>query len=107
MNRREALKTVLFVLLPSPAFAAASVSTLIGNGSRGDTDQQVNNPYGLLIRDGGLYFCDLGNQRIRRLDLATKKMTTIAGNGQRGYTGDGGPATEATLAASCRGLTRS
>ena len=46
--------------------------------------------------DGGLYFCDRGNQRIRRLDLTTKKMTTIAGNGQRGYTGDGGPATAAT-----------
>jgi streptogramin lyase len=47
--------------------------------------------------DGSLYFCDRGNQRIRRIDLATKKITTIAGNGQRGYAGDSGPAIEAML----------
>src|SRR6185369_8453356 len=69
-------------------------------GVAGFSDTQVNNPYGMAIGpDGGLYFCDLGNQRIRRLDLTTKKMTTIAGTGKQGYTGDGGPATEATLAA--------
>ena len=44
--------------------------------------------------DGALYFCDLGNQVIRRLDLKTKKMTLVAGTpGKRGYTGDGGKAT--------------
>ena len=79
--------------------SAATVTTLVGNGVAGFSDTQVNNPYGMAIGpDGGLYFCDRGNQRIRRLDLTTKKMTTIAGNGQRGYTGDGGPATAATLA---------
>ena len=46
----------------------------------------MNNPYGMAIGpDGGLYFCDLDNQRIRRLDLKTKKITTVAGNGQKGY----------------------
>jgi sugar lactone lactonase YvrE len=44
-----------------------------------------------------LYFCDLDNQRIRRLDLKTRRTTTIAGNGQRAYAGDGGPAIEGSL----------
>src|SRR5579863_8292065 len=91
-------------LLISLAFAgtvfAASVSTLIGTGKPGYSDTQENHPYGMTIGpDGGSYFCDVDNQRVRRLDLATKKVTTIAGNGQKGYTGDGGPAVEATLSA--------
>ena len=77
---------------------AALVSTLIGTGTRGYSDLQVNNPYGMAIGpDGALYFCDLDNQRIRRLDLKTKKLTTIAGSGERGYRGDGGPAVDAAL----------
>ena len=66
--------------------APASVTTLIGTGQLGFSDSQVNNPYGMAMGpDGGLYFCDLDNQRIRRLDLKTKKLTTVAGNGQKGY----------------------
>ncbi len=87
-------------LAPSSLLLGATVETLVGTGVAGFSDTQVNNPYGMAIGpDGALYFCDLGNQRIRRLDLKTKKMTTIAGTGQRGYTGDGGLATQATLAA--------
>ena len=75
-----------------------AVSTIIGDGMPGLSDMQVNNPYGVVIGpDGALYFCDLDNQRIRRLSLATGATTTIAGNGERGYGGDGGPATEALL----------
>jgi DNA-binding beta-propeller fold protein YncE len=77
---------------------AAAVATLLGTGAPGSSDTQVNNPYGMAIGpDGGLYFCDLDNQRIRRLDLKTRRVTTIAGDGQRGYRGDGGPAIEASL----------
>src|SRR5689334_291209 len=80
------------------AAAAARVSTLVGNGSPGYSDAQVSNPYGLVIGpDGALYFCDLDNQRIRRLDLRSRRMTTIAGNGEKGYRGDGGPAIAASL----------
>jgi streptogramin lyase len=94
------MKPLLSAFLMATYASAATVTTLVGTGVAGFSDTQVNNPYGMAIGpDGGLYFCDLGNQRIRRLDLATKKMTTIAGTGKQGYTGDGGPATEATLAA--------
>jgi len=78
--------------------ASQRVLTIAGNGSPGFSDQQVNNPYGVVIGpDGGLYFCDLDNQRIRRLDLKTKLMITVAGDGRRGYSGDGGPAISASL----------
>ncbi|HEY4361040.1 MAG TPA: hypothetical protein VGN17_08730 [Bryobacteraceae bacterium] len=91
---------VLLALVLAGFTFAASVSTLIGTGQPGFSDTQVNNPYGMTIGpDGGLYFCDVDNQRVRRLDLATKKVRTIAGSGQKGYTGDGGPAVNATLAA--------
>jgi sugar lactone lactonase YvrE len=99
MNRREALKTVLILAGAPRALAASpSVSTLIGTGSPAYSDREVNNPYGLLIGpDRALYFCDLDNQRIRRLDLKSHRTTTVAGNGQKGYSGDGGPATAASL----------
>ena len=97
MNRRDLLKAALLALLPRPAFAA-SVSTLIGNGSPGLSDSQVNNPYGVILaRDGGLYFCDVDNQRIRRFDFTSRATRTIAGDGQRAYRGDGGPATAGSL----------
>ena len=95
MNRRQALGALLAALTPSPLLAAnPTVSTLIGTGARGYSDREVNNPYGLVIGpDRALYFCDLDNQRIRRLDLKTRRTTTVAGNGQRAYGGDRGAAT--------------
>src|SRR5689334_15487174 len=89
---------LLPILLCAGIMPAATVTTLIGTGKPGYSETQVNNPYGMTIGpDGALYFCDVDNQRVRRLDLVTKKITTIAGNGQRAYSGDGGPATEAAL----------
>jgi sugar lactone lactonase YvrE len=45
-----------------------------------------------------LYIADTENQRIRRVDFAANTIETVAGNGTAGFSGDGGPATEASLA---------
>ncbi len=88
----------LALCLPVPTAGAQTVTTLIGTGVPGLSDTQVNNPYGVILGpDGALYFCDLDNQRIRRIDPATKAVSTVAGNGTRGYSGDGGPALQAAL----------
>ena len=105
MHRREALKSLVAALaVPLASHAgghgarAARVSTLIGTGAPGFSDTEVNNPYGLAIGpDGALYFCDLDNQRIRRFDFATRRTSTVAGNGDKGYRGDGGTAVDASL----------
>lgn len=90
------LLLVSFMMLAN----AATVTTLIGTGAPGYSDTQVNNPYGMTIGpDGGLYFCEVDNNRIRRIDLATKRVTLIAGNGEKAYKGDGGRAVDASLSA--------
>ncbi|MEE2636122.1 MAG: hypothetical protein VYE68_02665 [Acidobacteriota bacterium] len=95
---RSLLVLSLALLLGATSSLADTVTTVIGTGGAGFSDQQVSNPYGVVIGpDGALYFCDLDNQRIRRLDLTTGRTTTVAGNGNRGYRGDGGPATDAAL----------
>lgn len=107
MHRREALATLLAAFSVdlkvdtyerSARAAPPRVSTIIGTGVPGYSDRQVNNPYGLVIGpDRALYFCDLDNQRIRRLDMRTGRTSTVAGNGQKAYAGDGGKAVDASL----------
>jgi sugar lactone lactonase YvrE len=98
-SRRAVMAAVAIALAPALARAAdPRVTTLLGTGVPGYSDTQVNNPYGIILGpDGALYFCDLDNQRIRRIDPGTRQVTTVAGNGVRGYAGDGGPALEASL----------
>jgi len=50
-----------------------------------------------LDADGNLYVSDSNTHRIRKIDFQTNEITTIAGTGEPGYSGDGGPATEAAL----------
>jgi len=77
--------------------AGTGVAGFSGDGGPG-TSGQVNNPYGLVTGpDGALYFCEIGNHRVRRLDLKKHTLSTVAGNGRKGYAGDGGSALEATL----------
>ena len=80
------------------------ITTVAGTGSTGfsgdggsATQAQLNAPRGIAIGvDGSLYIADTGNRRIRRIGL-DGVITTIAGNGNLGSTGDGGPATQATF----------
>lgn len=102
MNRRELLLAPFALPL---AAAAHQTRTLAGNGIAGYSGDggpasaaQVNNPYGLVTGpDGALYVCEIGNHVIRRIDLKKGTISTVAGNGKKGYAGDGGPAREATL----------
>jgi sugar lactone lactonase YvrE len=83
---------------PTTRAATPTITTILGTGVPGYSNTQVNNPYGIIFGpDGAVYFCDLDNQRIRRLDLKTNVVATIAGSGEKGYRGDGGPATQASL----------
>ena len=59
---------------------------------------QLSFPLGLDLVDGGLYITDSENQRIRLVDLEDGRIRTVAGNGLRGFGGDGGQATAASLA---------
>jgi streptogramin lyase len=78
--------------------SAQTISTLIGTGKPGFDDTSVNNPYGLVIGpDGALYFCDIDNHVVRRLDLKKKTVTTVAGTGRKGNSGEGVPALQADL----------
>lgn len=58
----------------------------------------INEPTGLAVNDESLYIADQSNNRVRRVDLATGVITTVAGDGTAAYSGDQVPATEASLA---------
>jgi RHS repeat-associated protein len=61
-------------------------------------DAQLNNPRNVAVApDGAIYVADMGNHRIRRIG-PDGVITTVAGNGTPGFSGDGGPAIAAALA---------
>lgn len=100
------MRTLLLVtVLAASALQAATIRTVAGTGKAGYSGDggpgaaaQINNPYGLVVGpDGALYVCEIGNHLIRRIDLKTGKISTVAGTGKQGYSGDGGPATAAAL----------
>ena len=81
------------------------ITTVAGNGKAGfsgdggpATGAALNGPGGIAFDSAGnLYIADLSNNRIRKVDTAGI-ITTVAGNGVNGFSGDGGPATSAALA---------
>ena len=94
----------VLVLLLSPTVWAATIQTVAGTGTGGysgdggpATEARLNGPFGVTLGpDGALYVCDTYNHVIRRVD-AQGVIHTVAGTGQKGYAGDGGPATRAKL----------
>jgi sugar lactone lactonase YvrE len=58
----------------------------------------LNAPQHLALdKAGNLYLSELGNHRIRKVDAGTGIITTVVGTGQDGFSGDGGPATQAQI----------
>jgi len=95
---------ILAVAHQAGAAATRQITTFAGTGSAGFSGDnaparkaQLNNPYGLARGpDGALYICDMENHRIRKVSR-DGNINTVAGTGQRGYSGDGGPALQAEL----------
>jgi uncharacterized repeat protein (TIGR01451 family) len=79
------------------------ITTVAGTGTAGfsgdngpATSAQVNIPEAVAVDSAGnLYIADMGNQRVRMVSNGV--ISTVAGNGAYGYSGDGGPATSAQL----------
>ena len=68
---------------------------------------QFNHPNGVAVDiHGNIYIADQYNERIRKVTASTGIITTVAGNGEMGYSGDGGPATEAEIQPSAIALDR-
>lgn len=96
---------VLAILAALPVWAAKTIEAVAGTGVSGATGDggpagkaQVGNPYGLTIGpDGALYVCEIDTHRVRRIDLKTGTISTVAGTGELGNSGDGGPATQAKV----------
>jgi sugar lactone lactonase YvrE len=94
MQRFAVLVLSSVLCLLSSLAAGQTIDTIAGDG----TPEVVGQPFGVEIGpDGALYICEVQNHRVRRLDLKTRALTTVAGSGAKGYAGDGGPATKALL----------
>ena len=87
-----------------------TVRTIAGTGVAGFESEggisnlaqttRVNNPYGIIVGpDSALYFCEVDSGRVRRMDMNTRLLTTVAGNGEKAYRGDGSLALDASFSA--------
>lgn len=82
---------------------AGKVSRFAGTGEAGyggdngpALSASFRDPHGLVIGPGEqMYVADTLNHRVRKIDLRSGIITTIAGTGDKGYAGDGGPAVQA------------
>ena len=89
------------IAVPGPG----AVVTIAGNGTAGysgdggaATSALVSQPGPLVVdANGNIYFADAGNKRIRKVTASTGIITTIAGTGTSGFTGDGGAAISAEI----------
>lgn len=107
MNSRPWLRLALLTMFTPVAFAAPAtwtIATVAGTGAAGFSGDggpaaaaQINDPYGIVRGpDGALWFCEHAGNRIRRI-APDGTISTRAGTGEKGYTGDGGPALAATF----------
>ncbi len=100
------MKSLLLLLASVSSLSAAewTLSTFAGTGEKGGsgdggpaTAAQIDNPFGVVRGpDGAIWFCEYTGQRIRRV-APDGTISTMAGTGAKGYSGDGGPALKATF----------
>lgn len=86
---------------PAQAWKIEDIAGVGQAGSQGDgglaTQAQLDNPFGVIRGpDGAIWFCEYSGQRVRRIGT-DGVIETVVGTGQKGYTGDNGPALQATL----------
>jgi streptogramin lyase len=100
---RFAWLCICVVCLTVSRAGAADIRTIAGNGRQtysGDGgpahEAGIGEPFGLTLGpDGALYICSVKNHCIRRIDDRTGFISTVAGSGQMGYSGDGNKASRA------------
>ena len=81
------------------------INTVAGTGEAGYSGDggpavhaTMNNLYSLIVdANGDIYVADRFNAAVRKIDAATGIITTLAGTGEPGYSGDGGPGTQAQM----------
>ncbi len=81
------------------------INTVAGSDTRGYSgdggpvkNALLNDPENVYIDErGDMFISDLGNQVIREVDARSGIIHTVAGNGQNGFSGDGGPAIQASM----------
>jgi len=82
-----------------------TLETVVGTGEKGYSGDggpglhaTLNLPHEIRFDTAGnLFIVDMQNHAVRKYDLATKQISTVAGTGKPGYAGDGGPANQAQL----------
>lgn len=95
---------VLFVLAMG-ANSTPTITSAVGTGEKGfagdggpAASAKLDQPFDVAFdTSGNLYFSDTNNHRVRRVDAKTGIITTVAGNGKKGFSGDGGKAIDASL----------
>ncbi len=105
LARAAATLLLPMVALMACMTSAGTIDTVAGtgkpdnNGNRGIAlDINIGDPFGVEIGpDGALFITEVRNHRVWRLDLKAGELAAVAGCGRKGYSGDGGPATEAEL----------
>src|SRR5437763_1819306 len=104
MLKKSFLLLVFMCCLGSSQAQHPTLTTFAGTGRKGFSGDgvpafqaELNGPTGIARGpDGALYICDTGNHRIRKV-TPEGKITTLAGTGLAGWSGDGGPASAAKL----------